>query len=99
MFLCYLQARKHPLKEPTSFFEHFVVVGLRPHSDVRAVEAAYAKKKSRQRDAEKAGADSVNHKATALEPEVVAIMTFCKHSSLYPPALEKPAESLCGMLI
>lgn len=99
MFLCYLQARKHPLKEPTSFFEHFVVVGLRPHSDVRAVEAAYAKKKSRQRDAEKAGADSVNHKATALEPEVVAIMTFCKHSSLCPPAPEKPAGSLCDMLI
>jgi len=63
--------RKHPLKEPTSFFEHFVVVGLRPHSDLRAVEAAFAKKKTRHRDAEKASADSNNHKATTLEPEVL----------------------------
>ncbi|KAG0558563.1 hypothetical protein KC19_10G038000 [Ceratodon purpureus] len=63
--------RKHPMKEPTSFFEHFVVVGLRPHSDVQSIEAAFAKKKIWQRDGEKPGVDSINHKAPTLEPEVL----------------------------
>lgn len=63
--------RKHQMKEPTAFFEHFVVVGLRPHSDVQAIEAAFAKKKLWQRDGEKGGFDSVHHKAPTLEPEVL----------------------------
>ncbi|KAG0611477.1 hypothetical protein M758_7G143900 [Ceratodon purpureus] len=62
---------KHQKREPTSFFEHFVVVGLRPHSDVQAIEAAFARKKSWQRDAEKASLDSVHHKPPTLEPEIL----------------------------
>uniref|UniRef100_A0A7I4AZ48 UDENN domain-containing protein n=1 Tax=Physcomitrium patens TaxID=3218 RepID=A0A7I4AZ48_PHYPA len=63
--------RKHHKKEPTSFFEHFVVVGLRAHSDVQSIEAAFARKKLWQRDPEKATLDFVNHNAPTLEPEVL----------------------------
>jgi hypothetical protein len=80
LFVLYdLQERKHQMKEPTAFFEHFVVVGLRPHSDVQAIEAAFAKKKLWQRDGEKGGFDSVHHKAPTLEPEVTTV-TCCKHT-------------------
>lgn len=75
-----LQERKQQKKEPTSFFEHFVVVGLRPHSNVQPIEAAFAKKKAWQRDAEKAGIDFGHHKgfpSPTLEPEVTA------HNSSY----------------
>lgn len=75
------------MKEPTSFFEHFVVVGLRPHSDVQVIEAAFAKKKLWQRDGEKAGFDSVNHNAPTLEPEVVAAVTCCMHTFSCLPAI------------
>lgn len=63
--------RRHQKKESTSFFEHFVVVGLRPHSDVRAIEAAFARKKSWQRNPGKASLEFVNQKAPTLEPEVL----------------------------
>ena len=52
------------------------MVGLRPHSNVQAIEAAFARKKAWQRDAEKAergGTEAVNHKGPptpTLEPEV-----------------------------
>lgn len=78
--VCELQERKHHKKEPTSFFEHFVVVGLRAHSDVQSIEAAFARKKLWQRDPEKATLDFVNHNAPTLEPEVIAIFTS---SSIY----------------
>ncbi|KAH8959275.1 hypothetical protein BDL97_06G070700 [Sphagnum fallax] len=46
--------RKQQKKEPVSIFEHFVVVGLHPNSNVAATEAAFAKKKTWQRSVEKA---------------------------------------------
>jgi hypothetical protein len=46
--------RKQQKKEPVSIFEHFVVVGLHPNSNVAATEAAFAKKKTWQRNVEKA---------------------------------------------
>ena len=58
------------------------MVGLRPHSDVQAIEAAFARKKIWQRDADKASLDSVHHKAPTLEPEVFEAMTCYKYASL-----------------
>jgi hypothetical protein len=52
--ILHVQERKQQKKEPVSIFEHFVVVGLHPNSNVAATEAAFAKKKTWQRSVEKA---------------------------------------------
>ena len=36
-------------KEPTSLFEHFVIVGLHPDANLEVVEDAFAKKKKWER--------------------------------------------------
>lgn len=94
LMIWFQTCRKKPQKkEPTSFFEHFVVVGLRPHSDVQAIETAFARKKIWQRDAEKASLDSFNPNAPTLEPEVVQTATCYKHASLRFPEFVRSSFS------
>ncbi|EFJ08411.1 hypothetical protein SELMODRAFT_448043 [Selaginella moellendorffii] len=86
-----LQAlEKKQKKEPTSIFEHFVVVGLHPETNVEVVEAAFAKKKAWERNVEKAErlseADRQYRGAPAptLEPQVLF---------KYPPGKRLPLRS------
>lgn len=39
-------------KEPTSLFEHFVVVGLHPDANLEVVEHAFARRKKWERETE-----------------------------------------------
>ncbi|XP_019455531.1 PREDICTED: uncharacterized protein LOC109356588 [Lupinus angustifolius] len=64
-------------KEPTSLFEHFVVVGLHPDANLEAVEEAFARRKKLEKDKEKY--DYVDYKmlqrqrlpAPILEPQIL----------------------------
>ncbi|KAL3699207.1 hypothetical protein R1sor_017229 [Riccia sorocarpa] len=81
--------KKHLRKERTSFFEHFVVVGLHPNANVEATEIAFAKKKAWQRDSDRSewfGGDTKNRGPSqpTLEPEVLF---------KYPPGKRLPLKS------
>lgn len=70
---------RRPKKEPTSIFEHFVVVGLHPSTNVEATEAAFARKKAWERELHdkverlvgEVGTQKQAPPASTLEPQVL----------------------------
>lgn len=71
-------------KEPTSLFEHFIIVGLHPYSNLEAVEDAYARRKKWELQTEKSeGMDCtvmqrLGPSLPKLEPQVVLLLlNYC----------------------
>ncbi|CAM6084550.1 unnamed protein product [Calypogeia fissa] len=84
--------KKQQKQERPCFFEHFVVVGLHPSTNVEATEVAFARKKAWQRHPERAewlGNDAAKNRGRGptqptLEPQVLF---------KYPPGKRLPLKS------
>ncbi|XP_047335681.1 uncharacterized protein LOC124939224 [Impatiens glandulifera] len=64
-------------QEPTSFFEHFIVIGLHPYVNLDMVEDAFAKRKKREIEMEKNGMMNrslmqyMNSLQPTMEPQIL----------------------------
>eukprot|EP00897_Mesotaenium_endlicherianum_P000533 jgi/Mesen1/10480/ME000083S09993 len=95
-FLSKLRAKKDS-KEPPAFFEHFVVVGLHPHADVEATEAAFAARKAWEKA--KARAEKAGDASTPFDSEYRGPATPALEPQLlfqFPPEKRLPMKGLPG---